>query len=94
MLWHLLNRNLKLDESKLEKKGLYEIQKFIDNVINKIIEFSLKQGFDVKNLSFSPITGGDGNIEFLLHLRWAGEQETGESIYLTVSPANCKRLPI
>jgi 23S rRNA (cytidine1920-2'-O)/16S rRNA (cytidine1409-2'-O)-methyltransferase len=26
-----------------------------------------------KGLSFSPITGGDGNIEFLLHLHWDGE---------------------
>jgi 23S rRNA (cytidine1920-2'-O)/16S rRNA (cytidine1409-2'-O)-methyltransferase len=31
------------------------------------------------NLSYSPITGGDGNIEFLLHLRFQGGKEMGEN---------------
>ncbi|MDU6523190.1 MAG: TlyA family rRNA (cytidine-2'-O)-methyltransferase, partial [Enterococcus sp.] len=26
-------------------------------------------GFDVAELTFSPITGGEGNIEFLAHLK-------------------------
>lgn len=43
-----------------------------------MIDFVLKEGFDVKNLSFSPITGGDGNIEFLLHLQWNGSKVMGE----------------
>ena len=30
-------------------------------------------------MSYSPITGGDGNIEFLLHLRWKGERELGDN---------------
>lgn len=29
-------------------------------------------------LDFSPITGGEGNIEFIAHLKWTGE-ETGIS---------------
>ena len=46
----------------------------------------MQTGFDVKNLSFSPITGGEGNIEFLLHLFWAGEEREGINL-LTGSPA-------
>ena len=41
--------------------------------MEKIIDFSTSQGYDAMNLSFSPITGGDGNIEFLLHLRWTAK---------------------
>ena len=26
-------------------------------------------GFSLKGISFSPVTGGEGNIEFLFHLR-------------------------
>ena len=26
------------------------------------------KGYDVMDLSYSPITGGEGNIEFLIHL--------------------------
>ncbi|MFL6560108.1 MAG: TlyA family rRNA (cytidine-2'-O)-methyltransferase, partial [Bacillus sp. (in: firmicutes)] len=54
-------------------------------VIDKIINFAFQQGYTIKNLSFSPITGGDGNIEFLLHLKWEGEREAGVN-ELLVSP--------
>ena len=40
-------------------------------VIEKVIDLSLETGFSVENLSFSPITGGEGNIEFLIHLKKA-----------------------
>ena len=43
-----------------------------------MLAFVLKQGYDVYNLSYSPITGGDGNIEFLLHLRWEGSRSQAE----------------
>ncbi|MFD6443025.1 TlyA family rRNA (cytidine-2'-O)-methyltransferase, partial [Peribacillus sp. NPDC060186] len=47
-------------------------------VLNKIISFAKKEGYDIKDASFSPITGGDGNIEFLLHLFWEGSKEDGD----------------
>ena len=31
--------------------------------------FSASVGYDVCELDFSPITGGQGNIEFLIHLK-------------------------
>ena len=61
----------------------------MNKLLQQIIEFSLKTGFNVKNLSFSPITGGEGNIEFLLHLHWMGETEEDHSSginELTISP--------
>ncbi len=37
-------------------------------VVEEITRFAMNNGYDVKNLDFSPITGGEGNIEFLAHL--------------------------
>jgi len=54
-------------------------------VLDDIICFTLNEGYDVLDLSYSPITGGDGNIEFLLHLYWDGEEERGRN-KLTISP--------
>jgi 23S rRNA (cytidine1920-2'-O)/16S rRNA (cytidine1409-2'-O)-methyltransferase len=31
------------------------------------LSFARETGFGVKGLTFSPITGGEGNIEFLAH---------------------------
>jgi len=59
------------------KKGIVRDPSVHEFVLKEMIAFVLKEGYDVHNLSHSPITGGDGNIEFLLHLRWEGSQEKG-----------------
>lgn len=75
------------------KKGIVREPKTHIIVLETITEFALKEGYDCLNLSYSPITGGDGNIEFLLHLGWNGEDERGmlkipESIEKTVQSAH------
>ncbi|EAG2265801.1 TlyA family rRNA (cytidine-2'-O)-methyltransferase, partial [Listeria monocytogenes] len=35
---------------------------------------------DVLNLSFSPITGGEGNIEFIVHLKKSLQEGTAVGI--------------
>ncbi|MBT2693397.1 TlyA family RNA methyltransferase [Bacillus sp. ISL-55] len=57
------------------KKGIVRDRKVHEQVLDRIISFSIEEGYDVMDLSFSPITGGDGNIEFLLHLQWNGTEE-------------------
>ncbi|EOT42047.1 hemolysin A [Enterococcus columbae DSM 7374 = ATCC 51263] len=51
------------------KHGVVRDPKVHESVINQTIALALANGFSVKNLSYSPITGGEGNIEFLIHLR-------------------------
>ena len=53
------------------KHGIVKDPKVHQAVIEKVIDLSLETGFSVENLSFSPITGGEGNIEFLIHLKKA-----------------------
>ncbi|WP_077618739.1 TlyA family RNA methyltransferase [Bacillus sinesaloumensis] len=75
----LVKPQFEAGKEQVGKKGIVRDPKTHENVLNKIIEFSLKEGYDCVNLSYSPITGGEGNIEFLLHLRWNGPTELGES---------------
>ncbi|MFE8695506.1 TlyA family RNA methyltransferase [Cytobacillus sp. FJAT-53684] len=75
----LVKPQFEAGREQVGKKGIVRDPKVHISVLEMIIEFSLGLGYDVKNLSFSPITGGDGNIEFLLHLFWSGEKDTGEN---------------
>jgi len=53
----------------------------------------MNNGYDVKNLDFSPITGGEGNIEFLAHLvsvEGEGSYQATESIEEVVAHAHQK----
>jgi 23S rRNA (cytidine1920-2'-O)/16S rRNA (cytidine1409-2'-O)-methyltransferase len=81
----LIKPQFEAGREQVGKKGIVRDSKVHLEVINKMISFSILQGYSIMNLSFSPITGGDGNIEFLLHLRWEGERERGEN-HLTVTP--------
>ncbi len=83
----LVKPQFEAGREQVGKKGIVRDAKVHEQVIAEIIDFALRTGFDVKNLSFSPITGGDGNIEFLLHLGWSGrgESEMGNND-LKVSP--------
>lgn len=73
----LIKPQFEAGREQVGKKGIVRDEKVHLQVIDKIIDFSITQGYTAANLSFSPITGGDGNIEFLLHLKWAGEREAG-----------------
>ncbi|WP_026073411.1 TlyA family RNA methyltransferase [Robertmurraya massiliosenegalensis] len=74
----LVKPQFEAGREQVGKKGIVRDPKVHEQVLEKMIDFAQKEGFDIKDLSFSPITGGDGNIEFLLHLRWSGPKELGE----------------
>ncbi|MEH7009892.1 TlyA family RNA methyltransferase [Neobacillus niacini] len=75
----LVKPQFEAGREQVGKKGIVRDEKVHLQVVNKIVDFALEQGFNAVNLSFSPITGGDGNIEFLLHLKWMGEQDKGQN---------------
>lgn len=53
-------------------------------VLEKITNFAKSAGFIVSGLDFSPIKGGEGNIEFLMHIQKPKTPQDGE-ILETVS---------
>lgn len=68
----LIKPQFEAGKEQVGKKGIVRDKKVHEAVIDKIIKLSLQEGYDVKNISYSPITGGEGNIEFLIHLKWTG----------------------
>lgn len=75
----LVKPQFEAGRDQVGKKGIVREAKVHEQVLSTIIDFSIGLGYDCKDASFSPITGGDGNIEFLLHLHWTGTKETGEN---------------
>lgn len=51
------------------KNGIVRDHSVHEAVIKHTIEKALEIGFDVLGIDYSPIKGGKGNIEFLIHLR-------------------------
>jgi 23S rRNA (cytidine1920-2'-O)/16S rRNA (cytidine1409-2'-O)-methyltransferase len=75
----LVKPQFEAGREKVGKKGIVRDPAVHEEVLESVIAFALREGFDVMNVSYSPITGGDGNIEFLLHLRFPGNDEGGEN---------------
>lgn len=73
----LIKPQFEAGREEVGKKGIIKDKKVHLKVIKKIVEFSEELGFSVEGLAPSPIKGGEGNIEFLIHLRHQfGEKET------------------
>ncbi|MEI5994843.1 TlyA family RNA methyltransferase [Candidatus Enterococcus mansonii] len=57
------------------KKGIVRETQTHELVLNDILSFAQSHGYSVRGLEFSPITGGEGNIEFLAYLTSVDEPE-------------------
>ncbi|MBM4762237.1 TlyA family RNA methyltransferase [Bacillus sp. B15-48] len=74
----LVKPQFEAGRDQVGKKGIVRDPQVHLSVVDSMVEFALNTGFDVCNLSYSPITGGDGNIEFLLHLQWNSPEDIGK----------------
>ncbi|ALX48038.1 TlyA family RNA methyltransferase [Lentibacillus amyloliquefaciens] len=66
----LIKPQFEAGRDQVGKKGIIRDKQVHNHVLKTIVSFAEQQGFDLVNLTYSPITGGDGNIEFLMHLGW------------------------
>jgi 23S rRNA (cytidine1920-2'-O)/16S rRNA (cytidine1409-2'-O)-methyltransferase len=64
----LIKPQFEAGRDKVGKKGVVRDPKVHEEVIEKIMNAAKDMGFSAAGLSFSPITGPEGNIEYLLHL--------------------------
>jgi 23S rRNA (cytidine1920-2'-O)/16S rRNA (cytidine1409-2'-O)-methyltransferase len=76
----LIKPQFEAGREQVGKKGIVRDKGVHEQVIDKIISLGVQEGYDVKGLSYSPITGGEGNIEFLIHLHWEGSKEKGTNM--------------
>lgn len=65
----LIKPQFEAGRDKVGKKGVVRDPKVHEEVISKIVRFADEAGFDILDLSYSPIRGPEGNIEYLIHLK-------------------------
>lgn len=72
----LIKPQFEAGREKVGKGGIVRDPAVHAEVIREVTEKALAEGFVTTALTYSPIKGGSGNIEFLAHLRRASEGET------------------
>ena len=55
------------------KKGVVKDPQIHKDVIVKVVDFAHQNGFSVLGLTYSPVKGPEGNIEYLVHLQKSGK---------------------
>lgn len=65
----LIKPQFEAGREKVGKKGVVREPSIHEEVIRKVIDYADDIGFEILHLSFSPIKGPEGNIEYLVHLR-------------------------
>ena len=65
----LIKPQFEVGKKALNKKGIVKDEKTRIAVVEDIKQFSIICGFAVEGIQLSPISGGDGNIEYLMYLR-------------------------
>ena len=78
----LIKPQFEAGREKVGKKGVVRDPAVHVEVVRKIFDFCLENGFDVLNLDYSPIKGPKGNIEYLIHLRKSDDPKS----YTDVTP--------
>lgn len=76
----LIKPQFEAGREKVGKKGVVREPEIHEEVIRKIIVYTKQIGFAVKGLTFSPIKGPEGNIEYLVYLEKA-EQSSSEEAF-------------
>ena len=65
----LIKPQFEAGRKNLSKKGIVRNENVRLRVVDDITSFAVQCGFSVIGTAESPITGGDGNVEYLLYLR-------------------------
>ena len=69
----LIKPQFEAGREKVGKKGVVRDQAVHREVIGKIRDFVLENGFSVLGLTYSPVKGPEGNIEYLIYLERSDE---------------------
>ncbi|WP_068616945.1 TlyA family RNA methyltransferase [Paenibacillus tuaregi] len=75
----LIKPQFEAGREKVPKTGVVREPKVHEEVLEQVLTFAAEEGYLIQGLTFSPITGGEGNIEFLVHLRLEDEPQ-GDSL--------------
>lgn len=76
----LIKPQFEAGKENVGKKGVVRDPKVHEDVINRIINFSYENGFNILGLDFSPIKGPEGNIEYLLYIEKSNNKKHKDDI--------------
>ncbi len=65
----LIKPQFEAGKGQVGKKGVVRDKKIHFEVIRTLLDFAYESGFDTAGLSFSPVKGPEGNIEYLAYLK-------------------------
>jgi 23S rRNA (cytidine1920-2'-O)/16S rRNA (cytidine1409-2'-O)-methyltransferase len=69
----LIKPQFEAGREKVGKSGVVRESSVHKEVIHNVLNMAAELGYTLQNITFSPITGGEGNIEFLAYWLWSGE---------------------
>jgi 23S rRNA (cytidine1920-2'-O)/16S rRNA (cytidine1409-2'-O)-methyltransferase len=69
----LIKPQFEAGREKVGKNGIVRDPEVHREVLDTILGYADQLGLQLSGLTFSPITGGEGNIEFLAYWRWQDE---------------------
>lgn len=72
----LIKPQFEAGREKVGKQGVVRDPAVHEEVIAGIAGFAAEKGFALRGLTYSPITGGEGNIEFLAYWTFEGEPQS------------------
>ncbi|UKS30715.1 TlyA family RNA methyltransferase [Paenibacillus sp. HWE-109] len=75
----LIKPQFEAGREKVGKSGVVRDPAVHAEVLHTVLTFAEELGFRLKGLTYSPITGGEGNIEFLAY--WSSDSQ-GEASYV------------
>lgn len=76
----LIKPQFEAGRENVGKKGVVRDQAVHAEVIGKIVDFSLENGYSVLGLTYSPVKGPEGNIEYLIYLQRSDSPEKLETV--------------
>lgn len=68
----LIKPQFEAGRDKVGKSGVVREPSVHMEVLQTVLSFAAELGYSLQGITFSPITGGEGNIEFLAHWTWTG----------------------
>ena len=77
VIYSLIKPQFEAGRDKVGKKGVVRDPNTHEDVIRTISEFARSIGWNVRRLDYSPITGPEGNIEFLSEIRKSDDSSAG-----------------
>lgn len=73
----LVKPQFEAGRAEVGKKGVVKDPDVHRRVLERVAEAAVANGFAVAGLTFSPVTGPEGNIEYLAHLIRSGPRDAG-----------------